>query len=83
MALIWLNGSLSIRFFNVLNTKKVHRCAKPHVLAYFASKSSMNIGCGDAENEKKTSRVNTLGAQSRACAETKPLSLLLRKFAYG
>ena len=69
---------LNVRFYD-RDPEKAYPCAKPRVLAYFSSKSIKGLGCSELQeqkktkNGKKTSRVNTFGAQSHACAETKPL----------
>jgi len=67
MVLIPGNGGLNIRFY-VRDPEEAHPRAKPRVLAYLAVASYRN-----PEKWGKTSRVNTLGAQSHAYAETKPL----------
>ena len=79
MALIWGNGGLNVRFYD-RDPEKAHPCAEPRVLACFASNRSRGLGCSElqeppkkTEKREKTSRVNTFGAQSHACAKTKPL----------
>ena len=73
MALILGNGGLNVRLYD-RDPEKAHPCAEPRVLAYFASKSIKAVAsCKNPKNGKKTSIVNTFGAQSHTCAETKPL----------
>jgi len=75
MALIWGNGGLNIRFYD-RDSEKAHPCAEPRVFAYFASKGALAVAsCKNPPPKRKkiTSRVNTFGAQSHACVETKPL----------
>ena len=78
MALIWGNGGLNVRFYD-RDPENAHRCAEPRVLAFFCVKIDLWALAAVArtqkktEKRKKTSRVNTFGAQSHACAEMKPL----------
>ena len=78
MALIRGNGGLNITFY-VRDPEKAHPCAEPRVLAYFSVKIDLGAlavaSCKNPKNGKtgkKTSRLNTFGAQSLV-SETKPL----------
>jgi len=80
MALIRGNGGLDVRFYD-RDPEKAHPCAEPRVLAFLRQNRSKGLGCSELQEppkngkkREKTSRVNTFGAQSHACAETKPLS---------
>ena len=79
MALILGNGGLDVRFY-VRDSKKAHSWAERRVWRILCQNPSIALGCSELQepqkkqkNGKKTSRVNTFGAQSHACAETKPL----------
>ena len=75
MALIWGNGGLNIRFYD-RDPEKAHPCAEPRVWHILRQNRLRGLGCSELQEpkkRKKTSIVNTFGAQSHTCAETKPL----------
>jgi len=65
----------------MIATPKRHILARNRVFWHILRQNrSRGLGCSELQepkkkqkNGKKTSRVNTFGAQSHACAETKPL----------
>ena len=85
MALIRGNGGLNITFY-VRDPEKAHPCAEPHVLAYFAWRivtmmmmmMKIDLGalavasCKNPKKRKNGKKLTRFGAQSHACAETKP-----------
>jgi len=83
MALIRGNEGLNIRFY-VRDPEKAHPIAEPRVSAYFASKSVQGPWlyrvARTPKKGKKTSRVNTFGAQSHACAETESPESIVTNF---
>jgi len=70
----------------MIATPKMHILARNRVFWHILRQNrSRGLGCSELQEPKKTektSRVNTFGAQSHACAETKPLGGSWRTFAY-
>ena len=79
MALIWGNGGLSVTFYD-RDPEKAHPCAERVFWHILRQNRSRGVGCSELQEPKKrkiTSRVNTLGAQSRMRGNKTPGQIVM------
>ena len=72
MALIRGNGGLDVRFY-VRDPEKARPWAEPRFWHILRQNPFRALGCSELQEPPPKKKLTRFGAQSHACAETKPL----------